>query len=111
MTSAVTSALFELVVLSVSATLCFVGVISCPKKSKSECIARRLRRLFLSELPSVVLGLGRRLCCIGVANVFAASDAAADTVFFGRTAESRHAGISSSAFSKMRNSVRGKELA
>lgn len=110
MTSAVTSALFELVVLSVPATLCFDGVTSCPKKSKSECIARRLRRLFLSELPSVALDLGRRLFC-GVANVFAASDAAAGTVFFGRTAESRHAGISSSAFSKMRNSVRGKELA
>ena len=109
MTPAVTSALFELVVLSVPATLCFDGVTSCPKKSKSECIARRLRRLFLSELPSVALDLGRRLC--GVANVFAASDAAAGTVFFGRTAESRHAGISSSAFSKMRNSVRGKELA
>ena len=110
MTSAVTSALFELVVLSVPATLCFVGVTSCPKKSKSECIARRLRRLFLSELPSVALGLGRRLG-LGVAHVFAASDAAAGTVFFGRTAESRHEGISSSAFSKMRNSVRGKELA
>ena len=100
-TLAVTRSLLGLVVVVNVSAGCFIGVTSCPKKSKSECRVLRRLRLLLSELLSPARPRARRLCGVAIAS-------AADVGLVWITA-CRHLGNSSSASSNMRRSVQGKE--